>query len=156
MQYSSIASLRVLGFATIPVETSLQDVRFKQEMTFANNSGATRPTIAIVGFSVRAATQCARRQGFEVVAVDFCSDRDLLAECTEHFRLDDPNWPITLNGKYPGAPVLLTGGMEHRTHLIHQFNGGGSRFGTSAPRLPKCVPWTTGQAGRLEAKLDGR
>ena len=104
-------------------------------MISRNSSVADQPTIAIVGFSARAAAQCATRQGFEVVAVDFCADRDLFGECLAHYRLDDPNWPNTLNALHPSAPLLLTGGMEHRLELVDQCHSVSKRFGPIGKQL---------------------
>ena len=83
------------------------------------------PKIAIVGFSARAAVQCAKRQGFEVIAVDMCSDRDLLNDCQKHYPLNDPNWQLALIAGHPNVPVLFTGGMENRIDLVErcQTNG---------------------------------
>ncbi len=96
---------------------------------------ADQPTIAIVGFSARAAAQCAKRQGFEVIAVDFCADRDLISECRAHYRLDDPEWPNTLNSLHPSTPLLLTGGMEHRLELVDQCHSVRKRFGPIGKQL---------------------
>ena len=76
--------------------------------------------IAVVGFSARAASQCARRQGFEVIAVDVCKDRDLLCDCQEHYQLHETNWHVAFNANYPTVPILLTGGMENRTQWIEK------------------------------------
>ena len=62
--------------------------------------------------------QCAKRQGFEVVAVDMCSDRDLLDNCQKHFQLNDPNWPLALSVSHSTVPILFAGGMENRIELV--------------------------------------
>ena len=92
-------------------------------------------TIAVVGFSVRAAAQLAKRAGFEVVAVDACADRDLICDCRSHIRLDDPNWPNALNTFYPLTPLLLTGGMEHRTQMLDVCHSVAIRRGSTASQL---------------------
>ena len=104
-------------------------------MISGKSSIADQPTIAIVGFSARAAAQCAKRQGFEVIAVDFCADRDLISECRAHYRLDDPEWPNTLNSLHPSTPLLLTGGMEHRLELVDQCHLVRKRFGPIGKQL---------------------
>ena len=104
-------------------------------MISGNSSVVDHPTIAIVGFSARAAAQCAKRQGFDVIAVDFCADRDLIGECRAHYRLDDPDWPHTLNSKHPSVPLLLTGGMEHRLKLVDQCHAVAKRFGPTGKQL---------------------
>ena len=83
------------------------------------------PKIAIVGFSARAAVQCAKRQGFNVIAVDLCSDRDLLNDCQKHYQLNDPNWPLALSAIHPNVPILFTGGMENRIELVEQCQTNG-------------------------------
>ncbi len=92
-------------------------------------------TIAIVGFSARAASQIAKKAGFDVVAVDVCADRDLICDCRSHFHLDDSEWPDALNALYPSAPLLLTGGMEHRTHLLERCRAASNRCGPTAHQL---------------------
>ncbi len=92
-------------------------------------------TIAVVGFSARSATQCAIRQGFEVIAVDLCADRDLISQCKKHYRLDDPNWPDALNELHPGVPLLLTGGMEHRTQWVDRCHMIANRCGPHGKQL---------------------
>ena len=89
----------------------------------------------MVGFSARAAAQSAKRQGFEVVAVDLCADRDLLVECRAHYRLDDPNWPDLLNSDYPNATLLLTGGMEHRSTWVARCHSQFGRAGATGTQL---------------------
>jgi predicted ATP-grasp superfamily ATP-dependent carboligase len=96
---------------------------------------AAPPTIAVVGFSARAAAQSAKRQGFEVVAVDLCADRDLLVECRAHYRLDDLNWPDLLNSDYPNATLLLTGGMEHRSTWVERCHSQFVRAGATGTQL---------------------
>ena len=91
--------------------------------------------MAVVGFSARAAAQSAKRQGFEVVAVDLCADRDLLADCRAHYRLDDPNWPEVLNSDYPDASLLLTGGMEHRSKWVDRCHMDSDRAGATGAQL---------------------
>ena len=91
--------------------------------------------MAVVGFSARAAAQSAKRQGFEVVAVDLCADRDLLADCRAHYRLDDPHWPDVLNSEYPNASLLLTGGMEHRSKWVDRCHMDSDRAGATGAQL---------------------
>ncbi len=90
------------------------------------------PKIAVVGFSVRAATQCATRQGFEVIAVDMCSDRDLVSECKDHYQLNAPDWPAALHARYPNVPILLAGGMENRPQLVEECQARGLVSGADA------------------------
>jgi uncharacterized protein len=93
------------------------------------------PTMAVIGFSARAAAQSAKRQGFEVVAIDVCADRDLLEYCRAHYRLDDPSWPDTLNLDYPHASLLLTGGMEHRGSWVDRCHRHSERAGATGAQL---------------------
>jgi len=102
-----------------------------------SDAGCTEdlPTIAVVGFSARAAAQSAKRQGFKVVAVDLCADRDLLEDCSAHYRLDNPNWPDAMASKHPTATLLLTGGMEHRTAWVDRCHSHSERFGSTGVQL---------------------
>ena len=104
-------------------------------MISGNSSFADPATLVIVGFSARAAAQCAKRQGFEVIAVDFCADRDLKGQCLAHYRLDDPDWPTTLNAIHPSVPLLLTGGMEHRLESVDQCHSVANRMGPNGKQL---------------------
>lgn len=97
--------------------------------------GDRYPTIAVIGFSVRAAAQSARRQGYVVVAVDMCGDRDLLTECKMYIRLDDPDWPSILNAQFPTAPLLLTGGMEHRCRSVDRCHFVANRLGPTGNQI---------------------
>lgn len=91
--------------------------------------------MAVIGFSARAAAQSAKRQGFEVVAVDLCADRDLLADCRAHYGLDDPSWPDVLNSDYPNATLLLTGGMEHRSAWVDRCHSQSDRRAVTGTQL---------------------
>jgi uncharacterized protein len=104
-------------------------------MSSIEDCEAGRPTIAVIGFSARAAAQSAKRQGFEVVAIDLCADRDLLEDCIAHYRLDDPSWPDILNSNHPTTSLLLTGGMEHRTDCVDRCHFHSQRFGASGIQL---------------------
>ena len=104
-------------------------------MIAANVPNLDLRMLAIVGFSARSATQCAVRQGFEVTAVDMCADRDLICQCQKHYRLDDPKWPDVLNAMYPGVPLLLTGGMEHRTQWVDRCHLIANRGGPDGKQL---------------------
>jgi uncharacterized protein len=99
------------------------------------STNACNPTIAIIGFSVRAAAQCATRQGLKVIAVDMCGDRDLIEACEDHCRLDDPNWPERLVKLAPTAPLLLAGGMENRIALIDQCHKLAPRLGAAGTQI---------------------
>ena len=105
------------------------------------------PKIAIVGFSARAAVQCAKRQGFEIIAVDLCSDRDLLSDCQKHYQLNDPNWPPALSASHPNVPILFTGGMENRIELVEQCQTNGLVLTPNASSLramrslDNCAAW---------------
>ena len=94
-----------------------------------------RHAIAIIGFSARAAAQCAIRQGFEVIAVDLCADRDLISNCHSHYRLDDPSWPDILDLLHPSVPLLFAGGMENRLELVDRCHSVAQRFGPTRKQL---------------------
>ena len=84
-------------------------------------STGPRKPIAVVGFSARSAAFCARRAGFSPVAVDFCSDRDLIALCTQHFKFDTSDSIGHLHLAVGHVPTLLTGGMEHRLSMVEEL-----------------------------------
>ena len=88
-----------------------------------------------MGFSARAAAQCARRQGYEVIAVDVCKDRDLLCDCQEHYQLHEPNWHVDFNARHPTAPILLVGGMENRSEVLEKCQWNALRSGASGIQL---------------------
>lgn len=104
-------------------------------MNSRNGCDPDHRTIAVVGFSARSAAQSARRQGFDVIAVDACVDRDLVSQCQRHYRLDDPKWPDVLNALHPGVPLLLTGGMEHRTDCVDRCHSMAKRGGPDGRQL---------------------
>ncbi len=104
-------------------------------MNSRNGCNPVARTIAVVGFSARSAAQCAKRQGLEVIAVDTCADRDLASQCQKHYRLDDPKWPDVLNASHPGVPLLLTGGMEHRTQWVDHCHSVANRGGPDGKQL---------------------
>ena len=104
-------------------------------MNSRNAGDPDHRTIAVVGFSARSAAQCAKRQGFVVIAVDACADRDLFSQCQKHFRLDDPKWPDVFNASHPGVPLLLTGGMEHRTDCVDRCHSIANRGGPDGKQL---------------------
>ena len=104
-------------------------------MNTGKRLASDRPTLAVIGFSVRAAAQCAIRQGFEVIAVDMCADRDLICFCQSHYRLDDPSWPDVLNSLHPSAPLLLAGGMEHRLQMVDRCHSAVQRYGPNGTQL---------------------
>ena len=104
-------------------------------MNALNGGDPVHRTIVVVGFSARSAAQSAKRQGFEVIAVDACADRDLVSQCQKHYRLDDPRWPDVLNASHPGVPLLLTGGMEHRTRWVDHCHSVANRGGPDGKQL---------------------
>ncbi len=97
-------------------------------------TGLQKPLI-IVGFSARAAAQCAFRAGFQTIAIDHCADRDLLAYCQVYRSLEDARWVEWISECYPGIPMLLAGGMEHRPNAIHACQQHSNRGGCSGTQL---------------------
>ncbi|TWT73452.1 ATP-grasp domain protein [Posidoniimonas polymericola] len=84
---------------------------------------ASRPRLAILGASARAAAQSAIRAGFDVVAADLFTDLDLAAMC-----------PATRVDRYPEGFAewlsranadawIYTGGLENYPELIDQLAG---------------------------------
>jgi predicted ATP-grasp superfamily ATP-dependent carboligase len=74
--------------------------------------------LTVLGASVRALAQSARRAGFAPFAIDLFADRDLV-ECCEAVRLE--RYPMdfyrALEGAPPG-PWMYTGGLENYPRLL--------------------------------------
>lgn len=73
---------------------------------------ATRPTLILIGGSVRAAATDAVQAGYSVVAIDRFGDRDLQAICNAWLPLDT-HWQQHL-AHWPGVPIVGTGGFPWR------------------------------------------
>ncbi len=68
--------------------------------------------LVLVGASVRAAAQSARRGGFLVAGVDLFGDTDTLQACDQYSRLDHPQGPQALETLTGGSPVIVVGGVS--------------------------------------------
>lgn len=92
-------------------------------------------TIILLGASVRAAAQSARRGGFSVLGVDLFGDSDTLRACDRHELLDRSwqneaiakhiaNFPVTTN-----LPIIRVGGLGNM-HLDGEFQSLGPSMAT--------------------------
>jgi len=80
----------------------------------------TKPLV-ILGFSARAAAECAVQAGYCPTVVDFCGDRDLLALKCHYHSMTNPDWLDWLVEQRTEGPVLLTGGMEHQSSFLYEY-----------------------------------
>ena len=83
--------------------------------------GLDRSTLIVMGYSVRAAVQCAHHCGVDTIAIDLCQDRDLTYLSKRHYSLYDPDWPAMVAQSSPNATLLLCGGMEYRLEWIDRL-----------------------------------
>lgn len=85
------------------------------------NSTCSKPRLVIAGASVRSAAQCAVRAGFQILAIDQFTDRDLaelgqVASLQAISTLGERVWQPWI-----GAPLLLCGGMENRLQEVEEL-----------------------------------
>ena len=104
-------------------------------MSFGSEGTGLHKPLIIVGFSARAAAQCALRAGFQTIVVDYCADRDLLAYCHVYRSLEDAGWVDWIEECYPGIPMLLAGGMEHRPNAVQACQQHSNRGGSTGTQL---------------------
>jgi uncharacterized protein len=86
---------------------------------------STRPEqlrIVVAGASGRSAAQRADLAGFDVLAIDLFSDRDLRSIAQVQPIDSIAQLPDTFWSAWVGAPVLLCGGMENRLDLVDCFH----------------------------------
>lgn len=91
--------------------------------------------IVVAGASGRSAAQRAVLAGFEVVAIDLFSDRDLRSIAQVQSLESMTQLPKSFWRDWFGAPVLLCGGMENRLDLLDCFHRNGLVCSLSADRL---------------------
>lgn len=72
----------------------------------------TRGHLIVIGASVRAATEAAARDGWEVSAVDQFGDADTRRAARAWYRLPSPGHLGQLIARLPSGGVMVTGGME--------------------------------------------
>ena len=77
--------------------------------------------LVVLGFSARAAAECAVRAGHRPIVVDFCGDRDLTSLGCRYHSMADPTWLDWLVDQPSSGPVLITGGMEHQSSRLYDF-----------------------------------
>lgn len=80
-----------------------------------------RNPLVVLGFSARAAAECAVRAGHRPIVVDFCGDRDLTVLGCQYHSMADPAWLDWLVDQPTSGPILITGGMEHQSLKLYEY-----------------------------------
>ena len=89
-------------------------------------------TVVLVGASVRAIAQSARRMGWRVIAIDLFGDEDLrsIADKIHVVPWDDyPDGMGSILEQYPNLPVAYTGSIENNLSLIASLERLGTLWG---------------------------
>lgn len=81
----------------------------------------SKPLI-ILGFSARAAAECAVQAAYQPIVVDYCGDRDLLALDCEYRSMASPDSLDWLLSQPTNTPILMTGGMEHQVEILGKLS----------------------------------
>jgi predicted ATP-grasp superfamily ATP-dependent carboligase len=84
----------------------------------ANPIQMTIPHLLIVGASVRAAAQSARRAGYCPLAIDQFGDKDLDSICQTQRVLNYPYGIVEAAREFPQCPFLYTGALENHPEII--------------------------------------
>jgi len=77
--------------------------------------------LVVLGFSARAAAECAVQAGHRPIVVDFCGDLDLTSLGCRYHSMADPAWLDWLVDQPTSGPVLITGGMEHQSLRLYDY-----------------------------------
>lgn len=113
----------------------------------APTPGGRGEPLWIVGASVRAAAQSARRAGFDVRAADLFADRDTRV-AADVVRIDP--YPDALRGVLtdaPPAPWMYTGALENHAELVGELAAARPLWGNGAETLRQVRdPWLVGAA----------
>lgn len=80
-----------------------------------------RNPLVVLGFSARAAAECAVRAGYQPIVVDYCGDRDLTSLGCRYHSMADPAWLDWLVDQPTSGPILITGGMEHQSVRLYDY-----------------------------------
>ncbi|SFJ61224.1 ATP-grasp domain-containing protein [Planctomicrobium piriforme] len=81
-------------------------------------SADTSVDLLIVGASARAAAFSAIRAGFRPLCLDLYADADLRAHASFHILNSYPDGILAELKRFPGLPVVYTGGMENNPDLL--------------------------------------
>lgn len=99
------------------------------------------PPLIVVGASVRAVAESARRAGWSVHAADLFADDDLRAAATMAVRVrcgPELPWPAGLEAafaEFPDAPWLYTGALENHPDLVDRLARTRPLAGNAGDRL---------------------
>lgn len=117
------------GQNTIPVETDNQTAALPP----SSPKSSVRPSLVVVGASVRAIAESAVRAGRDVFAADLFGDGDLRAIARGYARaLPYPDVLPQLVAGFPPAPWLYTGGLENHPEIIAEISRHRPLAGSSA------------------------
>jgi len=81
-----------------------------------------KPPLLLIGASVRAAAQSARRAGFEPFAIDLFGDRDLRQIAQSRIVTDYPHGIPAIARDMPEAPFLYTGALENSPEVLAELS----------------------------------
>lgn len=97
-------------------------------------------TLLIVGASVRAAAQSAKRAGYAVCAVDLFGDADLQAIApTVQVAIEDyPNGLIAAADRSPPGAWMYTGGLENYPSVVGEISKSRELLGCTPDALLRC------------------
>lgn len=91
-------------------------------------------TVVLIGASIRAAAQSARRAGFQVVGIDLFGDRDCRDACQRFAMLDQTDDSAKLLDEYPSARVVCVGGFTDATSVLRSLGRHAHRIETALQR----------------------
>lgn len=91
-------------------------------------------TVVLIGASIRAAAQSARRAGFQVVGIDLFGDQDCRDACQRYAMLDQTDDAAKMLNEYPSAPVVCVGGFADPASVLRSL-------GPHADRIETMLRW---------------
>lgn len=87
-------------------------------MTVSGDAGQT--PLILVGASVRAAAQSARRAGVPVIGIDLFADRDTRQACDRCYRIDSVDELAPLLARVPPARLMQVGGLSGELPILQE------------------------------------
>lgn len=86
--------------------------------------------VVLVGASIRAAAESARRAGFSVTGLDLFGDADARRACDRYLPLSGDLSPSELVDRLPEAPAVVVGGLGGTGRLLSLLKSRGSVLGS--------------------------